>query len=139
VVIAGAKREWSSRLAHLTGLVEAGARGPAWLWRIRIRILRYLLARYGEPGEAAAPELEAGRRDAGDTAFPGPAEPPPPVVIGTLRPPVGVEHPPKPGAVITPILKDIHDVNVDLRIARWQDPPPDQVWTWWRSQWCGRT
>ncbi len=139
MVIAGVKREWSSRLAHLTGLVEAGAGGPTWLWRIRIRILRYLLARYGEPGEPAPPELEAKRRNAEGDAFPGPAEPPLPVVIGTSLPLAGVDHPPKPGAVITPILKDIHDANVDLRSARWQDPPPDQVWIWWRSQWCRRT
>jgi hypothetical protein len=139
VVIAGVQREWSRRLAHLTGLVEAGARGPAWLWRIRIRILSYLLARYGEPQEPAPSAFEAERMDTGDDAFPGFTEPALPIVTGTRLPPAGVEHPPKPGSVITPILEDIHEVNADLRAARWQDPPPDLAWTWWRSTWCLRS
>jgi hypothetical protein len=134
VVIAGVKREWASHLAHLTGLVEAGARGPTWLWRIRIRILSYLLARYGEP-RGPAPEIEDEPYDAEDE-FLAPPEPLPPVVMGISLPHVSVEHPPKPGTVITPILADIHEVNTDLRLARWQDPPPDQVWSWWRSVWC---
>ena len=137
MVIAGVRQEWSSQLAHLTGLVEAGARGPTWLWRIRIRILSYLLARYGEPRARPPGEIEADRQDAED-GFPAPSEPSPPVFIATMRSPVGVEHPPKPGTVITPILADIHEVNTDLRFARWQDPPPDQVWTWWQSVWCRR-
>ena len=137
MVIAGVKRGWSSRLAHLNGLVEAGARGPTWLWRIRIRILSYLLARYGELRGAAPWEIETQEQDTED-GFPAPPEPSPPVYFVTTRPPVGVEHPPKPGAVITPILADIHQVNTDLRFARWQDPPPEQVWTWWQSVWCRR-
>ncbi|MHC4710959.1 MAG: hypothetical protein ACYTA3_11220 [Planctomycetota bacterium] len=135
VVIAGVKQDWTSRLAHLNGLVEAGARGPMWLWRIRIRILSYLLARYGEPPRAVPREIEAGRQDAEDDLL-GSPEPLPPVFVATTRPSVGVEHPPKPGTVITPILADLHEVNTEVRLARWQDPPPDQVWTWWQSVWC---
>jgi hypothetical protein len=135
VIIAGVKQEWTSRLAHLNGLVEAGARGPTWLWRIHIRILSYLLARYGEPRGAVPREIEADQQDA-EHDFLAPAEPPPPVLVATTRPPVGVEHPPKPVTVITPILADLREVNTDLRLARWQDPPPDQVWTWWQSVWC---
>ena len=48
MVLGGVRQEWSIRLAHLNGLVQAGVRGPVWLWRIRIRILSYLLTRYGE-------------------------------------------------------------------------------------------
>jgi hypothetical protein len=138
VVIAGVKREWSSRLARLTRLVEAAAPGPTWLWRIRIRILSYLLARYGEPVEPGRPELEAGRQDAEDGAFPAPREPAPPVVMETTLPPVAVAHPPRRGDVILPVLEEIHEVNDALWIARWQEPPPDLVWTWWRSAWCRR-
>ncbi len=93
MVIAGVKQEWSSQLAHLTGLVEAGARGPTWLWRIRIRILSYLLARYGQLRGAVPWEIEADEQDA-EAGFPAPPEPSPPVFIATTRPPVGVEHPP---------------------------------------------
>ncbi|MHC4963351.1 MAG: hypothetical protein ACYTGE_00415 [Planctomycetota bacterium] len=133
MVIADVKREWSSRLGRLTGLVEAGERGPAWLWRIRIRILSYLLARYGEPGEPGPPEPSLPEPSPPELA---PPEPSPPVFVATSGPPVGVEHPPKPGAVITPILDDIHEANDFVRMARGQDPPPELAWTWWRTAWC---
>jgi hypothetical protein len=139
VVIAGVKREWAASLAHLTGLVEAGARGPAWLWQIRIRILSYLLARYGEPVDDVALESEAKDPEADEVdvrdAFREPADWPPPP-IPTVQPPAAVEHPPKPGTVITPILADIHKVNTDIRFDRWEDPPAEQVWNWWQEAWC---
>ncbi|MHC4218047.1 MAG: hypothetical protein ACYSU7_06275 [Planctomycetota bacterium] len=70
--------------------------------------------------------------------FVPPTEPVPPVVMGTMLPPPAVEYPPKPVWVITPILDDIHKVNDDVRADLWHDPPPEQVWDWWRSAWCRR-
>jgi hypothetical protein len=130
MVISGVSREWSMRLARLRALLAGGGDGPAWLWRIRIRILSYLLARYGEPEPPAAPPA--------DEAPPLPREPVPPVSIGFRMPAVAVEHPPKAAPVITPVLDEIHEVNADLRAARWEPPRPAEVWTWWQARCCRR-
>ena len=55
----GLRREWRRRVADLEVLAASdGMR--AWLARIRLRILRYLLARY--EGEAHAPPPREGSR-----------------------------------------------------------------------------
>jgi hypothetical protein len=134
MVIGGVSREWSIRLARLQHLVETGASGPAWLWRIRIRILGYLLARYGEPPALASPPEP---RETADEAR-VPPEPAPPVSMGYRLPPVAVEHPPKAAPVISPVLDEIHELNARLRAARWEAPTAEQVWGWWRAAWCRR-
>ena len=60
-------QEWQTRLANLRQLVAAEARGPAWLWSIRIRILEYLVARYGEPAVSPPP---AAPPEASEAALP---------------------------------------------------------------------
>jgi hypothetical protein len=135
MVISGVSREWSVRLARLHRLVAAGGEGPTWLWRIRIRILSYLLARYGEPPEPAAP-LEPHRPEGDARVIP--PEPVPPPVIGYSPRPVAAEHPPKAATAITPVLDEIQALNEGLKAARWENPPPGQAWAWWRTRWCRR-
>lgn len=135
MVIGGVSREWSHRLARLRSLVAAGAEGPAWLWRIRIRVLTYLLARYGEPD---GPESSGEPGETADGAGALPPEPAPPVSAGYRLRLVAADHPPRAGAAISPVLDEIHEVNTGLRAARWEDPPPEQVWAWWRAAWCRR-
>ena len=138
MVVPTVVRDWTGRLAHLRQLVATEPRGPTWLWRIRIRILRYLVARYGEPKAPGAVEIEPQEAEPEVGEVPLRRESPPPVVSMALLPPSGVEHPPKPRGVITPILADIHELNEDRRLAEGSNVLPGIVWSWWRSEWCLR-
>ncbi|MHC4248314.1 MAG: hypothetical protein ACYS9X_04225 [Planctomycetota bacterium] len=72
--VEGLRSEWRRRAGELERLAARGGM-RAWLARIRLRILRYLLARY--EGEAPAPAPRKGR---GRSAFiarkPGTGRPP---------------------------------------------------------------
>ncbi len=132
MVVRAVVRDWSDRLANLERLVDAEPNGPIWLWRTRIRILSFLLARYGP----APPRPANGRRPPRPPIRRHPEPPPalPPDVVAAT----GVAHPPKANTVIRPILDDICDVNEERRGAEWINPSPQAVWTWWRAVWCVR-
>jgi hypothetical protein len=139
MVIGGVSRDWSIRLARLHELVATGADGPRWLWRIRIRILSYLLARYGGPEATPPPRGSTPPAGAADDLPPPAPEPAAPVHVAFAMPPSAVEHPPKAASALSPVLDEIHDANAGLRAARWENPPPEQVWWWWRGTWCRRS
>ena len=104
--------------------------GPVWLWKIRIRILNYLVSRYGDQ---RAPQAEPAGDDAGtDTAGGGDtlAGPGPLSLLWNA----GVTHPPRPLSAIRPVLEDLQTLN-DQRYEA-MSPTPEVAWTWWRSQWC---
>jgi hypothetical protein len=122
---------WSWRLENLRRLIDREPDGPVWYWRIRVRILRYLLARYPESTEhpvAITPDRELPPGAA--------AEAPPPALPVTVVPMVAVQHPPKPPALLAELLDDVHHVNREHRIAEQVECPPDLVWEWWRRTWC---
>ena len=127
-------RDWLIRLATLEYLVEAEPGGPIWLWKIRIRIIRYLLARYGT---ASTHEIEIDIRlpQPGDS---DPSIPPPADPTAGVAPTVLVDHPPKLASAIAPILDDIRLVNDDRREVESYRVIPEVVWTWWRDEWCAR-
>ena len=137
MVVETVARDWSVRLAHLSRLLEADPAGPTWLWRIRFRILSYLVSRYG--GQATDTPAPAGALDPGDVGDITDDDGRAVIVLGrTLLPPVGVEHPPRRGPVISPILLDLQTVNQQRRAAESHDLRPDIAWCWWRSNWCRR-
>jgi hypothetical protein len=131
--------EWAARLAELRRREQEVREDRAWLLEIRIRILRYLLSRYGE-GETNAEAPGPTRR-----ALAAPRTAPDPYAHewdgepagrATVYPFRGVEYPPRPREEIAPILGDLARRNLVSRIARGADPGPDEAWSWWRATWC---
>ncbi len=132
MVIAEGTRDWSIRLAGLRSLIRAQPQGPVWLWMIRIRILNYLVSRYGDQpvpqAEPAAGDAETDAASGGDT-LPGPG----PL---SLLWNAGITHPPRPLSSLRPTLEDLQTINDERREV--MSPPPEVTWTWWRSTWCLR-
>ena len=126
-------REWLLHLATLEHLLEAEPGGPTWLWRIRIRIVKYMLGRYGpEPTQ----QIE---RDPGPPEETQPAqsyEPAPPAPLPAVLRPLAADHPPKPASTLTPILDDIQLVNEERRAVNSSWAFPEAAWRWWRDEWC---
>lgn len=132
MVIAEGTRDWSIRLAGLRSLIHTEPQGPVWLWMIRIRILNYLVSRYGDQ---PAPQAEpAGDDEDTDTAGGGDTLPDPGLVA--ILPDAGITHPPRPLSSIRPVLEDLRTLN-DQRYEVIR-PPPEVAWMWWRSTWCLR-
>ena len=125
--------EWLLRLATLEHLLEAEPGGPTWLWRIRIRILKYMLGRYGgEPTQQIEPDLGHAEETVPDASLaPAPAAPLPAILRCSA-----VDHPPKPASTLTPILDDIQLVNEQRRTANASWAFPEAAWIWWRDEWC---
>jgi hypothetical protein len=128
-------REWLLHLATLEHLLESEPGGPTWLWRIRIRILKYMLGRYGgEPTPQIERNLERPEESAPDQSY----EPAPPLPLPTILRPAAADHPPKPVSTLTPILDDIQLVNERCKIANASWAFPEAAWTWWRDEIVGR-
>ncbi len=100
---------------------------------IRIRILNYLVSRYGDQpapqAEPAGDDVETDTAGGGDM-LPGPG----PVAI---LPDAGVTHPPRPLSALRPTLQDLRTINDERREV--MSPPPEVTWKWWRSTWCLRS
>ena len=127
-------REWLLHLATLEHLLEAEPGGPTWLWRIRIRILKYMLGRYGgEPTQQIERDLERPQKTEPDRSY----EPAPPAPLPTILRSSAADHPPKPVSTLTPILDDIQLVNEQRRTANASWAFPEAAWTWWRDEWMG--
>ncbi len=133
MVIAEGTRDWSIRLAGLRALIHTEPQGPVWFWKIRIRILDYLVSRYGDQpapqAEPAAGDAETDAASGGDT-LPGPG----PL---SLLWNAGITHPPRPLSAIRPVLEDLRTLN-DQRYEV-MSPSPEVAWMWWRSTWCLRS
>ncbi len=132
MVIAERTRDWFFRLADLRSLIRTQPQGPVWLWMIRIRILNYLVSRYGDQpapqAEPAAGDAEPYAASGGDT-LPGPGS-------LSLLWNAGIAHPPRPLSAIRPVLEDLRTLN-DQRYEV-MSPSPEVAWMWWRSTWCLR-
>ena len=134
MVVPGLARDWSIRLDHLVRVAQSDPPGSAWLCRIRIRVLRFMISRYG----ASAPATEAGGfPDAGIDELPE-RHPRPPADVLSVMPPIGVAHPPKLRSEIAPVLKDLREINDQRRCVEGDCPEPDVIWEWWCSVWCRR-
>src|SRR5438132_41114 len=48
--------QWQQRLGRLQELAQEPADGSTWLWRVRTRILAFLVSRYSDPVAAASQE-----------------------------------------------------------------------------------
>ncbi len=126
-------REWLLHLVTLEHLLEAEPGGPTWLWRIRIRILKYMLGRYGgEPTQQIERDLEQPQKTEPDRSY----EPAPPAPLPTILRSSAADHPPKPVSTLTPILDDIQLVNEQRRTANASWAFPEAAWIWWRDEWC---
>ncbi len=133
MVIAEGSRDWSIRLAGLRALIHTEPQGPVWLWKIRIRILGYLVSRYGDqpapPADPVSGEAETDAAGGGDT-LPGPG----PL---SLLWNAGITHPPRPLSEIRLVVEDLRTLNDERREV--ESPPPEVTWMWWRSTWCLRS
>ena len=131
MVISPVTENWAQRLDHLRRLLERQPQGPVWIWRTRVRILEYLLARYRDgperPALATAPHDDVLADERPERA---PA--------ATVFPMVGVTHPPKAGALMSGLLREVQEINEARRIAAGSPRSPEDVWQWFRGTWCLR-
>ncbi len=132
-------REWLLHLVTLEHLLEAEPGGPTWLWRIRIRILKYMLGRYGgEPTQQIKRDLGQLQETQPDQSHePDPHTPPAPSApLPTILRSTATDHPPKPVSILMPILDDIQLVNEQRRTVNASWAFPEAAWIWWRDEWC---
>ncbi len=117
--------DWCSRLFELHHLTQQEPEGPTWLWRIRIKILKYLVTRYADEPIAKTPigDERTCRADSVSS--------PPPTMLD--RPPLEVQHPPRSAPIVRPVLDEIHTLNDERRIAEGSCPEPAVLREWWRQ------
>ncbi len=123
--------EWCSRLFELHRLTQQEPQGSTWLWRIRIKILEYLVARYADEPIAKTLAGDEGTRRA-DTV----ASPPPLTMLD--RPLPEVQYPPRSAQIVRPVLDEIHMLNDERRVSEGFYPEPAVLWEWWRQTQCAR-
>ena len=122
--------EWCSRLFELHRLTQQELEGPIWLWRIRIKILKYLVTRYPDEPIAKTPADDTQTRRA-DSVSSAPA---------TLldRPLPEAPRPPQSCQVVRPVLDELQVRNNQRRNDEGFYPDPEVIWEWWRETWCMR-
>ena len=115
-------QQWTQRLMALEEERSSRPIDERWLIGIRIKILRYLIARYGESVVVPVRDFtETKERTGGESSVARSAAASP------------IECLPRRGETMTPALDDIQEAN---RIANpWRDP--EQVWSWWATHWVG--
>jgi hypothetical protein len=98
--------EWALRRVQLRRLASEDVAGPGWIYAIRVRILSFLLARYGEtPVERPRPSERRRARP----------EPPPRTYCIVKEPRY---NPPRATGQLTAIMRDVARCNADSR--RWR-------------------
>lgn len=122
--------EWCSRLFELRRLTQQEPEGPKWLWRIRIKILNFLVARYSDEPIAKTPIADEGTRRRDTVSSP-------PLTI-LDRPLPEEQHPPRSAQIVRPVLDEIHTLNDERRNAEGFYPEPAVLWEWWRQTQCAR-
>ena len=130
MVISTRLGEWYTRLSELHRLTQQEPEGPTWLWRIRIKILTYLVARYADEPLAKTPRVKAAARRIAST----PAD----SVRDLDRPLPETPKPPRSRQVIRPVLDDLQVLNDERRNDEDFYPDPAVLWEWWRETWCTR-
>ena len=122
--------EWCSRLFELHRLTQQEPQGPTWLWRIRIKILKYLVTRYADEPIAKTPFADERTRRADTVSSP-------PLTM-LNRPLPEVRHPPRSAQIVRPVLDEIHTLNDERRVSEGFYPEPAVLWEWWRQTQCAR-
>jgi hypothetical protein len=97
---------WRQRLAHASVVADDPhpASGSQWLWRMRGRILTFLISRYSEP--------EAARREEAYMHLV------PDSLDSSLFEVQAQDAPPRSRRWLSPTLRSIHHENVEARRAR---------------------
>ncbi len=123
-------QEWCSRLIELHRLTEQEPQGPTWLWRIRIKILKYLVTRYADESIAKTPAADEQTRRT-ESVF---------SASTTLldRPLPEEQHPPQSCQVVRPVLDELQVLNNQRRNDEGFYPEPAVFWEWWRETQCTR-
>ena len=118
-------QEWYSRLFELHRLTQQEPEGSTWLWRIRIKILKYLVTRYAD--ESIADESIPQTDTVSSTST-------------TLldRPLPEEQHPPQSCQVVRPVLDELQVLNNQRRNDEGFYPEPAILWEWWRETQCTR-
>ena len=134
MVINPVRHGWSLRLENLGRLIEQDPDGPVWLWRMRVRILRYLISRYTEPPGVRPTGSSLDVPSVFDEAIEAlPAMPP-----TTVLPMVAVPYPPRAAAAMMGLLHDVRTINEARRGDGLAERDPELIWAWWRETWCVR-
>ncbi len=123
-------QEWCSRLLELHRLTQQEPEGPTWLWRIRIKILKYLVTRYADESIAKTPAVDEPTRRTDSVSS----------AATTLldRPLPEEQHPPQSGYVVRPVLDELQILNNQRRNDEGFYPEPAVFWEWWRETQCTR-
>jgi hypothetical protein len=143
MVISTFKEGWEERLARLRRCIAERPDGPVWLWTIRIRILEFVSARHQKEVEPPA----AGLRDLSVPGAVGTLDEADRSVEDTLGPampwhaaPLAISaFPPRMRHMINPVLERLQNVNDANRTRLDRGAPLQDVWLWWREEWCCRS
>jgi hypothetical protein len=132
------RKEWAARLDALRAIREQFPGGPVWLWNLRIRILQFLVARYGHDQNVETEKRDsAAFGETNDSANDSEWR-----WSGISLPPVaraGIENPPRTREELATKLLQISDGLDACRSSTWQRPPVETIWTWWRDVYaCSR-
>lgn len=152
MVISTFHEDWQERLARLKRCVADQPDGPVWLWTIRIRTLEFIASRHGEserhgkpPAVSTAPRAEEVWKRGGAIAADAMDSPSDdtlgPALLWHLFPIVGsptTECPPRSRDAMNPVLASLQQINDANRMRLDRSAPLQDVWLWWREEWCCR-
>ncbi len=120
---------WCVRLVDLRRDLDRGDdRGEAWLVRIRLKIIGYLITRYADSPIAKEPVDASMDAEPQEIAASGSYRP---VSAASLE--LGCDNPPKSMDDLRPILDDLHETNDDRREREGVYRRLDRAWLWWRD------
>lgn len=120
---------WCVRLVNLRrDLDRSDNRGEAWLFRIRLKIIGYLITRYADTAIANQPVDASVDAEPQQVAASGSA---PPASAASLN--LDCDNPPKMREDLRPILDDLHETNDDRRELEGVYRRLDHAWMWWRE------
>jgi hypothetical protein len=146
MVISTFNENWNQRLARLQRQIAEQPDGPVWLWSIRVRILQFIAARHGpdvrleeSPSDsntslglrAWTREIDGAQDEAEDMV--GPALPwhlNSAAVFSTAA------IPPRCSSAMNPALANLQHINDSNRMRIDRGAQMQDVWLWWRDQWC---
>jgi hypothetical protein len=146
MVISTFNENWDQRQARLRRQITEQPDGPVWLWSIRVRILEFIAARH-DPGvrrdetnsrsitlpdsRSSIAGTNAEHDDADDMV--GPALPWHLNSAGVFS---TAAVPPRQSSAMNPALANLQHINDFNRMRIDRGAQLQDVWLWWRDEWC---
>lgn len=118
---------WCVRLVNLRRDLDRGD-DEAWLVRIRLKIVGYLITRYADSPIAKEPVDASVDAEPQQIAAGGAARFDAAALLDEK-----CESPPKSTDDLRPLLDDLHETNDDRREREGVYRRPDHAWLWWRD------